>query len=788
MVESTAASTSRPARIGEPTPRIDGRLKVTGAARYGSDPLIPNPTYGYFRTSEIALGRITGIDETDSRRVPGVLEVLTYKNVGAAITPGETFSKKGYMGSSIAPLHDDRVRHDGQIVALVVADSFEGAREAAGRLKISYAAQAPSATFGSPGLVEISAKAAAEQDAGGGSSKEGDKKGGSGGEYEDPHVGDEAQAFAAAPVKVDARYATPTQHHNPIELFTTTCAYENGKLTVWESSQNVKGFQYGLAQQLGMNPDDIRIVSPFIGGAFGSRGSLTQRTAIVALAAKRAGRPVRVAATRDQGFTIATYRAETQHHVRLGAGRDGKLHSLFHEGWEVSSRPDNYKVAGTETTTRVYACPNINSKVNIVHADRNTPGFMRAPPEVPYIFALESAMDELSYALDMDPIELRRVNDTQVEPINGLRYTSRHLMECFDAGSKAFGWSRRNPKPVSTREGDWLVGLGCATTLYPTQIAPATARVTLSQNGSVKVQTGTHEIGNGVYTVVAITASDLLGVPLDRVDVQIGDSNLPPAPVAGGSNSTASVCNVVSKACEDIRTQLAKAAVTGHGAPLAGADPAVLKLADGELRGPNGRSEKLTDAVSRVGHGGAVEAFAENIPHGAPPTGIQMLYKGVPAIVGGAKLKDRVQFAFGASFVEVRVHARTGEIRTPRIVGAYTLGRVMNPMATKSQLMGAQIWGVSAALFEATEIDQRLAKYTNNDLAEYLIPVNADINAHEVIILPETDTEVNPLGIKGVGELGNVGMNAAVANAVYHATGVRVRELPIRLENLLSSV
>lgn len=782
MVQTSEASGAVPVKMGDAVPRIDGRLKVTGSARYGSDPQVSQPAHGYFRTSDIARGRISAIDETAARAVPGVLDILTYKDVGERIKPGKTFDQKGYMGTSIAPLHDEEVRHDGQIVALVVADTFEGARDAARRLTINYAAQTPSASFDSPGVRVISAAEAAKEGQG---AKEDPNKGGSE-EGEDPSVGDEAAAFARAPVRVDQRYATPTQHHNPIELFTTTALYENGKLTVWESSQNVTGFRFGLAEQLSMNPDDVRIISPFIGGAFGSRGGLTQRTAIVALAAKRLGRPVRVEATRDQGYTIATYRAETRHHVRLGAEKNGRLVSLHHEGWEVSSRPDNYKVAGTDASTRLYACPNVSSQVNIVNADRNTPGFMRSPPEIPYLFALESAMDELSYTLGMDPVELRRVNDTQHEPIKGLPYTSRQLMPCFDAASKAFGWSKRDPRPGSMREGDWRIGYGCASTLYPTQIAPATARVTLSPAGAVQVRSGTHEIGQGVYTVLAITASDLLGVALDKVDVEVGDSDLPPAPVAGGSNSTASVCNVVAKACEDIRARIAAAAAKDDHGPFHGADPKSLKLQGGRLVGPGGRAEPFDKAIARVSNG-AIEAYAENIPHGAPPTGVQMLYKGVPAIVGGAKLKDRIQFAFGASFVEVRVHSRTGEVRVPRMTGAYAFGRVMNEKAARSQLMGGQIWGLSAALHEATDIDPRLAKYTNDDLAEYLIPVAADIQSHEIIILPETDHEVNELGVKGVGELGNVGMNAAVANAVFHATGVRVRELPIRLEHLLGA-
>ena len=758
--------------IGAATSRVDARLKVTGEARYGSD--IDGgrrPAHGYLRTSAIARGRIVRLDETAARRVGGVIEILTFRNVGDRIKPGKTFSDQGYMGTSIAPLASDRIQHDGQIVALVVADSFEAARDAAQRLDIAYAEERPSATFDSPGLKEglVNPKP---------KSKEGEQGG-----DENPKVGDAGGAFAAAPVKIDQRYETPTQHHNPIELFTTTCVWNGDELTVWESSQNMYGFKNGLAEQLGVPAEKIRTVSPFVGGAFGSRGSLTQRTAIVALAAKMVGRPVRLEATRSDGFTIATYRAETRHRVRLAAGRDGKLQALIHEGWEISSRPDDYKVAGTDASTRLYACPNVDSNVTIVHADRNTPGFMRSPPETPYLFALESAMDELAVALKMDPVELRRVNDTQVEPIKGLPYTSRALMPCFDAAAAAFGWSRRQPQPGAMRDGDWLIGWGCASTMYPTQMGPASARVTLSPQGRVTVQTATHEIGTGVMTVIALTVADRLGVPLDQVQVEVGDSRLPPAPVAGGSNSTASVCNVVAKACSNIRDRIARAAVA-PGAPFVGADPTSLRLADGKLIGSNGRSEPLTQAMARVS-GGAIEVYAENIPHGVPADALQGLYKGQGKLAGGAKLKDRIQFAFGAQFAEVRVHRLTREVRASRVVGAYAAGRIMNPKTAKSQLMGGQIWGISAALHEATEIDRRAARYYNDDLAEYLIPVNADITRVETIFLPEQDDKVNDLGIKGLGELGNVGLNAAIANAVYHATGVRVRELPVRIEKLL---
>jgi xanthine dehydrogenase YagR molybdenum-binding subunit len=742
--------------FGRPTSRIDGVAKVTGAARYASDEPVAHPAYGYFVTSSIARGSISAFKLERAKAVRGVLDILTYENVG-----NETQPPKGPDGGpTTTTLESNRIWHDGQIIAVVVAETYEAAREAANKVDVTYVQEQPSASFDSPGVESEPHKP---------------QKG------PDPKKGDAANAFAAAAVKFEAKYATPTQHHNPIELFTATCAWDGPKLTIYEPSQFMWGTKNSVAAQIKIDPEHVHAISRYIGGAFGCKGP-NPRTAWVAIAAKRVGRPVKLVATRDQGFTIATYRAETRQHIKLGANADGKLTSLSHEGWEVTSRPSGYSVAGVESTARMYACPNIATAVNVVHADRNTPGYMRAPPETPYMFALESAMDELAYELKMDPIELRRVNDTQTDPVTGLPFSSRSLMQCFDQAAAKFGWANRDARPASMRDGEWLVGFGCATACYPSNMGPAAVRVSLTPDGKADVGLAGHEIGTGAYTVVAIATARSLGIKVDDVTVRMGDSDLPPIMIAGGSNNAASAANVVVKACEELRQRIAKAAVTAADSPFHGAEADNLSLSDGKLVDPAGKSEPLSKAASRTGH--RLEVYAENVPEGLPATAVADMSKGKPTMLGGAGRKDVSAFAFGAHFVEVRVHSRTREIRVPRVVSAFAAGTIVNPKAAYSQFMGGAIWGLSSALFEDTEMDSGSARYINDNLADYLIPVNADVPSVEIIMVAEKDERVNPLGIKGIGEIGIVGMNAAVANAVFHATGKRVRELPIRAEKL----
>lgn len=757
-----AAAPKPGANMGEPVARYDARLKVTGAARYPADTPVANPAYAALVTSAIAKGRIERLDLDEARSIPGVLDILTAENTG------ELKPVKFGDGSctSIQDLGPD-VFFAGQIIAVVVAETFEAASEAANAVKVTYADTKPAATFGSKGLTEEDATKVSAQ------------------HKRLPEAGDAEAAIAGADVVHEAEYGTPTQHHNPIELFSTTCVWTDDQLTVYEPSQFVYGLKNGVAQRLGIAPEKVRVVSHYIGGAFGSKGTMTPRTAMIALAAKRLNRPVKLVATRAQGFTISTYRAETRHHIRLGAKRDGTLVGYTHQGWEISSRPDPYVVAGVEDSAQLYAFGALETKVNVVHADRSTPGYMRSPPVVPYIYALESAMDEMAVTLDMDPIEFRRINDTLKSPVDGKPYSSRSLMQCYDQAAQAFGWKKRGAQRSAIRDGDWLVGFGCATALYPTHIGPAAARVRLQPNGDVSVQTAAHEIGNGVYTVLGQMAAERLGVDLASVTVEVGDSRLPPAPVAGGSNTTASTCNAVMKACDAIRAKLFHAAVTANDGALSGRDVRDLTLKDGKVVAPDGAGEKLADVFKRLSVS-TIEEYAEFVPAGLKPDAVAELYAGKLTMTGGPH-GQKVMYAMGAEFVEVRVHALTREIRVPRIVGAFAAGRLMNTRTVHSQFMGGMIWGISSALHEATEIDKERARYVNDNLADYRVPVNADVPDVQVILVSEVDHDVNPAGIKGLGELANVGTAAAIANAVYDATGKRVRELPIRIEDLLTA-
>lgn len=713
-----AATELAVAKTGQRHTRIDGPLKVCGLAEFPGDVSFAGMAHAALAVSAIARGRVTSIMRNAAQAMPGVLMILTHEEVGDAIGPVDHLMEGGWANSSWRPLASPEIRYAGQIVAMVFAETAEVATAAAAALRFGYAGQSPVASLADPRctterLAEVSA------------------------EHHDRHKGDLDAALAVATVRVDARYTTPIQHHNPIELPSTTCIWDGDDLTVYEPTRYLGAAQHGLAAQLGLDPARVRVISRFIGGHFGSKLALSQHTAICALAARRLGRPVRLEVSRRDQFTVANHRTETRHRIRLGAADDGRFVGLGHDAETASSRFDDFAMEGTDVSTALYGVEAVAAEERLGRVDRNTPGPMRAPPEVPFLFALESAVDELAHAMKTDPVELRRRNDTAVDPVTGKTFTTRPLMRCFDVAATEFNWAQRSQRPRATLCEGWWIGHGCAAAARPVKIGPVALRLTQNPSGTVRIETAHHEIGNGLYTLLATIASERLGVPIDRVTVSLGDTALPPAGISGGSSTTTSLANALADACTAL------------------------------LRQPPGAREVRLDWL----------------PPGAKPSALDDLHAGHIKLL--TLPQDKLAWAFGAHMVEVHVHAATGEVRVTRHVGVFAAGRVLNPLTARSQYLGGMIWGVGSALHEKTEIDPRTGVYMNRDLAEYLVPTAADIGEQVAIMVPDEDTAVNPQGVKGLGELGIIGVAAAVANGVFNATGVRVRDLPIRLENTL---
>ena len=721
------------ANMGQSVPRYEARSKVIGAPVYAGDVAPQDVLHAFMVTSGIAKGRITALDVSEAERLPGVVRVYTHLNAPHRQPVGFA-AGGGYGSTSHLPLTDATVHHAGQIVAMVVAESFETARRAAQLVKPRFVSSPPSVLIDSAEAETVDYAQANPK-------------------FKEQRKGDAEGALASAPVSVDQEYRTPTQHHNAIELFNTTAAWDGDELTIWEPSQYVYGLKNAVAKQLGLSIDKVRVVSPFVGGAFGAKAWITPRTGLVAGAARELGRPVRIEVTRQQGFELVPYRAETCQRVRLGAERSGKLTAYAHETWELTSRLDDFTTTGTKETVEMWDAANILTRTHLVRADRGTPGPMRAPPVMATVFALETAMDELAIKLGMDPIELRRVNDTMASPISGLPYSSRSVMRCFDEAASSFGWGRRNPEPGSMRDGDWLVGYGAAMAMHKSNLGASSARVRLTSEGRAHVQTAAHDLGTGAATVLVQVASEALKLPYECVTIEIGDSRLPPGSVAGGSRGTASAGSAVHAACAKIAARL------GETMPETAA---------------------LAAAFDGLGVG-VIEEYGEWAPADGA-NAIRRLYKGQSS--APSEETEAPKFSFGAEFVEVRIHARTREIRVPRMTGAFAAGRIVNPRTTRSQLLGGMIWGMGSALLEATECDPRSGHYVNADIAEYLVATNADVPHVNIIMVPEVDEAINPIGVKSIGELANVGTAAAISNAVYHATGKRIRDLPITIEKL----
>ncbi len=708
--------------VGKATPRIDGPLKTTGQAPYAYEQhaAAPGAVYGYIVGAAIAKGRIEAIDHIAASAAPGVLGVITAQNAGK-LDVGAFYVARALAGPEVDHYH--------QAVAMVVAQTFEQARAAAGLVRVRYA------------RVKGAFDLAVAKDTGQLLPAKPAQASG---------IGDFDGAYAGAPVTVDATYTTPDHAHAMMEPHATIASWSGDKLTLWTAIQLVGWGLRDIAKILGMPKENVRIVSPYIGGGFGGKGSILCDAVLAALAAKQLGRPVKVTLQRALMFNNTTHRAATIQRIRIGANRAGKITAIGHESWSgnLGERPES----ATAPTRILYAGANRMTRLRVAHLDLPEASAMRAPGEAPGMMALEIAMDELAEKLGLDPVALRILNDTQVDPESpGKPFSRRQLVECLQMGAQKFGWDQRSATPATRRDGRWLVGMGMASAIRGAPVIKSAARVTLAKDGGVTVETDMTDIGTGSYTILAQTAAEMLGVALSQVVVRLGDSRFPEGAGSGGQFGAASSTAGVYAACVKLRAMVAQRLGFGE---------AEVEFADGRVRS-GGNSRPLLDAVAQG------ELQAED------------------AMEYGDLSKRYAQQTFAAHFVEVGVDVATGEIRIRRMLAVCAAGRIINPMAARSQIIGGMTMGAGAALMEELVVDRRAGFFVNHDLAGYEVPVHADIPHQEVIFLDEVDPTIGPLKAKGVGELGISGVPAAIANAVYNATGVRVRDYPITLDKLL---
>ncbi|SOZ34624.1 xanthine dehydrogenase family protein molybdopterin-binding subunit [Cupriavidus neocaledonicus] len=715
------------APVGLPIDRVDGRLKVTGRATYAyeqpSAGPVP-PAYGYIVGATIARGRIVAIDTRQARQAPGVIHVMTHRNAPAqpAFGPSVPPTPRDVFTRARPYLASDRVRYYDEPVALVVAESFEAARAAAALVQVRYQAE--------PGEFELAPRLAEAYQ----------PPRTNAGFAPDSATGNFANAFSEAPVALDVTYATPYQSHNPMEPHATMAVWSDAGLTVYTGSQTLGNFQAGLAATLRIPPERVRIVSPFTGGGFGAKLIVHADTVLAALAARELRRPVKIALTRQQMYANAGHRAAMSHRVRLGADRDGRLSAMGYEVWSATCRFEEYCEQTAVFARALYAAPHRATRHRLVPVDLNRGEWMRSPGEAPGMLAFECAMDELT----------------------GLPYSTRNLVDCMRTGAARFGWQHRRAAPRSVREGRWLVGMGMAAAIRPNYLGAAAAQVAMDSRGRVTVRLDMTDIGTGTYTILTQIAAESLGVPLNWVRVELGDSRFPRTAGSGGSWGAASAGSAVADACTQLKARIVAAAKGPEQAA-----PAAVRFADGAVT-LGGQTQRLDDLMARVAPGG-------------------LQAEGRVAGMGEA-YKAHSHHAYGAHFAEVAVDADTGEIRMRRMLAVIGAGRILNPKTARSQILGGMTWGIGAALMEQTLLDTRYGNFINHDLAEYLVPVNGDVAQMEVVFLDQPDPNANPLGIKGLGELGVCGAGAAVANAVYNATGARVREFPVTLDKVLAGM
>jgi xanthine dehydrogenase YagR molybdenum-binding subunit len=735
--------------IGLPTGRVDGQDKVTGSAKYAAEYNTERLAYGYVVTSAIARGTITHIDSAAALKVPGVLQVLTHENAPHLPPPDPSYAEEvGPPGTPFRALQDGAIKFSAQPIALVVAEDFGVARYAASLVRIEYDREAHVTELDSVRSQAFNPR-----------------------RWEmlppvPPSRGDASQALASAPIKVEAEYRLPVQHHNPMELFGTTVVFEtSGRLTVYDKTQGVQNVHGYLCSALGYAQDRIRVLAPFVGGAFGLGLRPQYQVFLAALAAHTLKRSVRVSLTRQQMFGLG-YRPGTWQRVAVGASADGRLSAIIHQAVAVTSQFEDYTEKTVQSTARIYQCDNVSVDYKLVRLDLCSPIDMRAPGTATGQFALECAMDELAVTLRRDPMALRLGNYAATDQALRAPFSSKALHDCYRLGAERIGWSRRKPEPRSMRDGEMLIGLGMATGIYDALQVPASAKCELTADGKLTVSSATADIGTGTYTVMTQIAAELMGLSMADVTFKLGDSSLPAAPVEGDSFTAASVGSAVKAACEKAREQLISLARTIDRSPLAGASADDLIFANHQIRSRTDRSKAVSlRDVMAAGKLDVLRAEAS-----ASPTPEQNRYG---------------RFSHSAVFAEVRVDDDLGTIQVSRVVSAVAGGRILNPTTARSQILGGVVWGIGMALEEESVLDQTFGRFINHSLGEYRVPVNADIHGIDVIFVEEYDEIVNPLGVKGLGEIGVVGVAPAIANAVHHATGKRIRQLPITLDKVM---
>jgi xanthine dehydrogenase YagR molybdenum-binding subunit len=732
--------------VGRGLDRVDARAKVTGQARYSAEIALGGEmAHAVIVSSPVGLGHLDGLETRAAERAPGVLAVITPGN--APRLPGAS-KGGGDNGRVLQLLQDNEIRYNDQPIAVVVARTLEDARRGA-ELVI------PRITPREP-IIEPEREAAHAYN------PEKTARGPA-----DYARGDFEHGFGEAAVRVDNQYRTPVENHNPMELHATTAQWDaSGHLTLYDSSQGIFGVRKKIADLFGIAPDHVRVICHYLGGGFGCKGSAWSHVPLAALAARVVRRPVKLMITRQQMFSLVGHRPSTLQRVALAADRGGKLLAIRHEVLSETSRFDEFVEPAAAQTRMLYACPNVTTSHRLVRLDVPTPTFTRAPGESTGTYALEAAMDELSYALKLDPIQLRLRNYADSDPQSGKPWSSKSLRACYTRGAEAFGWSRRKPQPRSMHDGAWLVGWGMASATYPANQSPASAVARIRADGTALVQSGTQDLGTGTYTVMSQIAADALGLPFEKVRFELGDTTLPEAPLSAGSRTAASVGPAVHQAARAAVGKLVALAVADARSPLARLPADQIEAADGALRdkGAPDRRDAYTDILKRAG---LAEIAARGDAHAH---------------------QEREKFSvhsFGAQFAEVKVDEDLGQVRVTRFVGAYGAGTILNAKTARNQFYGGIIWGLGMALMERTARDVRNGRAVTRDLADYHVPVHADIPAIQVILVDETDHEVNEVGAKGIGELGMTGAAAAIANAVYHATGKRVRDLPITVDKLL---